>query len=141
MKRAFTAAAALLLLACGGNAQKKSATAVAADHQPAAICLGEVAGTYKGTLPAADCPGIEIALTLRPDGTYTEHSRYIDRDAVFDEQGRYTVDEGLVTLTPATGEPAEYLRIEANSLRRLDGDRKPVEGALADYYVLTKTTE
>ena len=41
-------------------------------------------GVYKGTLPAADCPGIETTLTLAPDGSYALHLKYIDRDSEFD---------------------------------------------------------
>lgn len=142
MKRAILAAAALLLLAsCGGNAQKKTATAVATIRQPAKMTTEQIAGAYYGTLPAADCPGIETTLTLRADGTYTEQSRYIDRDAEFVEHGTYAVGGELVTLNPSKDGQVTYLRIEPNALRMLDSDRQPVEGALAEHYVLTRKTE
>ena len=32
--------------------------------------LDSIAGTYEGTLPAADCPGIKTVLTLNADSTY-----------------------------------------------------------------------
>ena len=31
-----------------------------------AFVLDSIAGTYEGTLPAADCPGIKTVLTLKP---------------------------------------------------------------------------
>ena len=34
------------------------------------VDLTSVAGTYEGTLPAADCPGIKTVLTINPDSTY-----------------------------------------------------------------------
>ena len=39
------------------------------------------AGVYAGTLPCADCPGIQTRLTLGNDGTFEKQSRYLDRDA------------------------------------------------------------
>ena len=33
------------------------------------IVLDSIAGTYEGTLPAADCPGIKTVLTLNSDST------------------------------------------------------------------------
>ena len=34
------------------------------------VILDSIAGTYEGTLPAADCPGIKTVLTLNADSTY-----------------------------------------------------------------------
>lgn len=138
-------AAAFALVSCGGNAQKKSAgaetqnaVAAAPDMHNAETSL-DYQGTYKGTFPAADGPGIEVTLKLRHDGTYEQHLKYIDRDAEFDEKGAYTVRENLLTLTPADGEQREYYKVEENRLRRLDADKQPIKGALADHYVLLKS--
>lgn len=63
-------AAAALLAACGGNTQKKAAAggtetvAGMPDMHTAETSL-DYQGTYAGTLPAADCPGIETRLTLK----------------------------------------------------------------------------
>lgn len=142
MKRTILAAAALLLLAaCGGNAQRKTAAATATADMQTAQTAPDYAGTYKGTLPAADCPGIEMTLTLRPDGTYSEHSKYIDRDVEFDEQGRYAVSDSLLTLTSDQGGTEGCFRIEENRLRWLDADKQVIKGPLAENYILTKTTE
>lgn len=137
-------AAVLALVSCGGNAQRKTA---AADTQKAAAAAPDMhtaetsldyQGTYRGTLPAADCPGIEVTLRLKPGGAYEQHLKYIGRDAEFDEKGGYTVRENLLTLTPADGEQPEYYKVEENRLRRLDAEKQPVTGALADNYVLQK---
>ena len=95
-------------------------------------------GVYKGTLPAADCPGIETTLTLAPDGSYALHLKYIDRDSEFDEKGAYKVKGNLLTLTPMDGQP-EYYKVEENQVRKLDADKQPVTGALAENYALKKT--
>lgn len=131
------ALAAGMLAACGGKGTKK-ATTQAPDMHTAELAL-DYEGTYTGTIPAADCPGIEVTLTLHPDGKYTEHNKYIDRDSEFDEKGAYAVKGNLLTLTPAKSEGASYYKVEENRLRRLDADKQPVTGALADNYVLTKT--
>ena len=145
MKRMFILAAALLA-ACGGNTQKKAASggaetvAEAPDMHTAETSL-DYLGVYKGTLPAADCPGIETTLTLAPDGSYALHLKYIDRDSEFDEKGAFTVKENLLTLTPSEGGQPQYYKVEENRLRRLDAEKQPVTGALADNYTLQKTTE
>ena len=138
-------AAALVMVSCGGNAQQKAATAgtqqttaAAPDMHNAETSL-DYQGTYAGTLPAADCPGIETRLTLKKDGTFDLHMKYIDRDAEFDTKGGYSVRGNLLTLTPENGEGVEYYKVEENRLRRLDADKQPVTGPLDENYVLKKT--
>lgn len=137
-------AAAALLAACGGNTQKKASAdgaqsvAQVPDMHTAQTSL-DYEGTYAGTLPAADCPGIETRLTLNGDGTYDLHMKYIDRNAEFDERGGYSVRGNLLTLTPEDGEQAQYYKVEENRLRRLDADKQPVMGPLAENYLLKKT--
>ena len=143
-KNVLILAAALALVACGGNAPKKKAaaetqttTAAAPDMHTAETSL-DYLGTYEGTLPAADCPGIQTTLTLAPDGSYALHLKYIDRDSEFDEKGAFTVKENLLTLSPSEGGQPQYYKVEENRLRRLDAEKQPVTGALADNYVLQK---
>ena len=138
-------AALLALVSCGGNAQKKNAaadsqktTAAAPDMHTAETSL-DYAGTYEGTLPAADCPGIRTTLTLRPDGTYTVHLKYIDRDSEFDEKGTYTLEGNLLTLQHGEGEQPEYYKVEENQVRRLDAQKQAVTGPLAEDFILKKT--
>lgn len=138
-------ASAALLASCGGNAQKKAADGAAqatetVDMHNAENAL-DYAGVYKGTIPAADCPGIEVTLTLKADGTYTEHDKYLERDSEFDDEGGYSVVGNLLTLTPASGEGVTYYKVGENKLFRLDADKQPIAGELADQYTLTKTTE
>lgn len=106
------------------------------DMHNAEISL-DIEGTYKGVLPAADCPGIETTLTLNPDNTYTLHSVYIDKNTTFDEKGTYTVEKDLLTLKEEKGE-LSYYNIEENRLRQLTADKQKVTGELAEHYVLEK---
>lgn len=129
--------ALLALTACGGNARRTSSAARTPQSQTAAQA-DAVRGTYTGTLPAADCPGIEVTLTLGPDATYELRRHYIDRDATFEEKGGYTVLNDQLTLKPADGATPTRYRVEGDRLRMLDGDGKAVSGPLADHYVLTR---
>ncbi len=99
-----------------------------------------VAGTYAGTLPAADCPGIEVELTLLPSGEYAWTSEYLERDFRLTETGRYRVENGTVTVTPkGSDEAPTRFRIEKEALRMLDTEGRVIEGGLSENYVLKKT--
>ena len=51
----------------------------------------ETCGTYNGTLPAADGPGIEMTVRLGPDNKFENKLVYIDaEDGTFYEQGTYS---------------------------------------------------
>jgi heat shock protein HslJ len=47
-------------------------------------------GTYYGTVPCADCPGIDLELTLNSDLTYSMKWTYQDRQGVFQNSGKFT---------------------------------------------------
>lgn len=138
-------ASALVLASCGGASRRQAAgtteTAEAGtemvDMHNAENALDHH-GTYKGTLPAADCPGIVTTLTLSADGRYALHMEYLERDVAFDEQGAFEVEGNLLVLTPDDGGQGGCYKVEENRLRMLDGDRKPITGELADHYVLQK---
>ena len=136
------AAAALVLVSCGGNAQRKTTQTTPQETAAADMHCAENAldymGSYQGTLPAADCPGIEATLALHEDGSYLLHMSYLERDTEYDERGTYAIEGNLLTLTPDDGGNPGYYKVEENRLRHLDADRQPITGALADHYVLRK---
>ena len=133
-------AAAIMLTACGGNSRQKT-TAGVPDMHNAENAL-DYQGTYKGVFPAADCPGIEIELTLHNDNTYTMNSSYMDRsEEPIQQTGNYTVKGNLLTLRAKVGIGLlvpEYYKVEENRLSRLNAKKQPITGELADQYVLTK---
>ncbi|MEG0498539.1 MAG: copper resistance protein NlpE N-terminal domain-containing protein [Alistipes sp.] len=51
-------------------------------------------------------------------------------------KGDYTVNDNLLTLIEPTMKT--YFKVEENRLRRLDADQKPIDGELAEMYILTK---
>lgn len=95
-------------------------------------------GTYEGTLPAADCPGIKTTLKINGDTTYELRSEYIDRDEIFEESGVYELKDGMIILvTPSSGRRT-YYKIMENALAMTDEAGKLAEGELAFHYTLNR---
>ncbi|WP_442879213.1 copper resistance protein NlpE [Bacteroides sp.] len=93
-------------------------------------------GEYKGTTPAADCPGIEQTLRLNKDHTFTLQMIYLERkDGEFNESGTFSVEGNIATLTTKTGEES-YYKIEEGRVVMLKADKQPVTGDLAEHYIL-----
>jgi uncharacterized lipoprotein NlpE involved in copper resistance len=96
-------------------------------------------GVYTGVTPAADCPGIEVQLTLNSDGTFALQYQYIDRDVgVFSHEGTFTWDEtGRIVILDIENYPP-YYETASNRLIQLDMQGNRITGDLADLYVLKK---
>ena len=62
---------------------------------------------------------------------------YIERDGKFKEQGNYTVEGNLMTLTEKEGQMS-YFKVEEGQLRQLDNDKQPITGELEAMYILKK---
>ncbi|WP_262249168.1 copper resistance protein NlpE N-terminal domain-containing protein [Parapedobacter soli] len=95
------------------------------------------AGTYQGTLPCADCPGIRYAITLNEDNTYSLKTRYLEKgDSTFTESGTFAWDDngGKITLA----DRGEKFQVGENQLFHLDMEGNRITGNLADHYILKK---
>lgn len=132
--------AALLMTACGGGAKSANADAATTEatdtlSQDTAYC-----GTYRGTLPAADCPGIKTVLTIKADSTYSLSSDYIDRqNGHSEESGIYHKNGDVIELvTPSSGEKTYYKVKDANSVIMTDSVGTEPQGETAKLYILTK---
>ena len=105
------------------------------------VDLTSVAGTYEGTLPAADCPGIKTVITINADSTYLLKQDYIDKKDGHDEaSGIFKVLDGnvLMLFLPSTGEQTFYKVKNANSIIMTDSMGVEPEGETAKLYVLKK---
>lgn len=103
--------------------------------------LNEVAGLYSGTIPCADCPGIQYKLSLLRDGTYEESALYIDRSTTpVTVGGTYTVEEQSIVKLGGNPYSMGLFRILPSGLQMLDAGGNEITGALADRYMLTKLT-
>jgi copper homeostasis protein (lipoprotein) len=97
--------------------------------------LADIAGTYQGQLPCADCTGIteEIILTSTSDtgGSYTQTDTYQGKNvAPITENGNWTVSEEnnmtVLTLTPTQGQ-AQYYQNSNFTLNPLDQNKQPIQ--------------
>lgn len=105
------------------------------------VDLAAVSGTYEGTLPAADCPGIKTVLTIKADSTYQLQQDYIDKKNGHDEaSGVFKVLDGkrLVLVRPSSGEQTYYKVKDNNSIVMTDSLGVEPEGETAKLYVLKK---
>lgn len=105
------------------------------------VDLTSVAGTYEGTLPAADCPGIKTVITINADSTYLLKQDCIDKKDGHDEaSGIFKVLDGkvLMLVHPSTGEQTFYKVKNANSIIMTDSMGVEPEGETAKLYVLKK---
>jgi uncharacterized lipoprotein NlpE involved in copper resistance len=99
------------------------------------------AGTYEGTTPCADCPGIKTVLKLNEDKTYSLSRTYLgepEGENEFKEDGTFTWNDAGSKITLKTEDVPMLVKIGENQLWMLDGDGNPVEGDLAEKYILKK---
>jgi copper homeostasis protein (lipoprotein) len=99
------------------------------------------AGTYLGTLPCADCEGIETELTLKHDNSYSLKTRYIGNgDKTFEENGTFSWnDEGnTIILTGLANRPSQYF-VGENKIIQLDLAGNKITGTLSENYILKKS--
>ena len=136
-----------LMASCTGkktaqDAENTDTTNVAdSANENIAVDLAAVAGTYEGTLPAADCPGIKTVLTINADSTYQLQQDYIDRKDGHDEaSGVLQVLDGgvLMLVRPSSGDHTFYKVKDAQSIMMTDSLGNEAEGEMAKLYVLTK---
>jgi len=141
-KQLLRAAAGAMIVACVVAACQTKKTATTENADPAHNSRNSVdwAGTYQGTLPCADCPGIRYTITLNDDDTYLLKTRYLERgDSVFTESGAFTWDENGGRI--ALADRGEQFQVGENQLFHLDMEGNRITGNLADHYVLTKVTD
>lgn len=141
-------AAMALTVACTGkktpdNVDNQDSTSlVDSSAAIAPIDLTTIAGTYEGTLPAADGPGIKTLVTLNADSTYQITQNYLGRkkDVLDAASGVFKVLEGkvLMLVRPSSGEHTFYKVKDDNNIVLTDSLGNEPEGETAKFYVLTK---
>lgn len=128
--RCLSTLAMLLLAACTTAPVERTGAPASPDPAHASRTSLNWAGTYAGTLPCADCPGIETHLTLQDDGSYRLTTRYIDRQpepVAVTGRFEWTYDGNHIQLD-ATADSAFYQVREGSLLRRYaDGTWPPAE--------------
>lgn len=88
----------------------------------AAPVIASWSGYYTGTLPCADCPGIETTLWVRNDSTYVMQRKYIDRDSLpFGVVGHWSISDHTIELADHV-HVIRRLALKEDGLEWLDED-------------------
>lgn len=93
-------------------------------------------GEFSGKLPCADCPGIEMKLTLNEDGSFLLDETYLEKkDGQFNAKGSYEVsaDGAFVTLKEEGNDKPRVFLVEEDAAYLVEkvGDAKKPEYKLA----------
>ncbi|MDL2262012.1 copper resistance protein NlpE [Bacteroidales bacterium OttesenSCG-928-I21] len=140
----------ILLTSCGGvNTKKSSSTKEVnnTEQQQKEIHNSQnsldYGGTYEGIIPCADCPGIEISITLDYKNKYTKKMTYQNREPnnVFTSKGRYEWNEIGNKITLLNETVPEIYQVGENKLTMLDLSGNKIAGENADKYVLRQVNK
>jgi len=147
---------ALTLFGCKKEPAAETATPVAPAAQapaadpalvaaatPSDFDLRSFAGTFSGTLPCADCPGIDTTIVLVGDGSYTLDETYKDKpDGNHKGDGNWTAEDSGTRLrldpNSKSDEDRLFEIVGKNQIRMLGKDGAPVDSKLN--YSLTRAT-
>lgn len=95
-------------------------------------------GTYQGTTPCADCPGIETTVKIYEDETFSYKATYQDRNLTVADTGKFMWhDNGSVVHLKGKETDIKY-KVGEGMLIQLDTEGKEITGSLAENYILKK---
>lgn len=98
----------------------------------------ELPALYTGTLPCADCPGINYQLIIEK-GKFTEISHYQDRSVEnLEEIGKWEIDGDTLTLRGEEDLILKRFLIDDSNLRLLNRNNQQITGDLAEMFVLDR---
>lgn len=100
------------------------------------------ADKYVGTLPCADCEGIDVSLQLNKDSSYFMNSVYKgsrvnSTNNSFKDTGTWRMHGTDTMYLLKNDHSTKYIRTDS-TLIQLDGDGKRITGLLADMFILYK---
>lgn len=100
---------------------------------PEGLDVRAFAGSFEGTLPCADCPGIDTTLELYADGTARLDEQYRGSKQEAGKTGTWTVEEAgrRIRFDPDSKQDDDrvYAVASNDELRILDRDGNPITGA------------
>ena len=127
------------------NQSNKNQDATTDDQTMVDMLTSEIslfwAGVYEGTMPCADCEGIETIVELRDDNTFTATFNYLgegDKAHTYTNQGAFTWDDSGQVVTLVAEDDTSQYKVGKNQITLLDADGKVNTGELTDFYVLNK---
>jgi copper homeostasis protein (lipoprotein) len=91
-------------------------------------------GTYSGTLPCADCPGIDETLVLTADGGFVLTDTYRERPGTANVvEGSWSLEEDgkRIRLDPGSKDATDkFYEVDGDGLRVLDGEGQRLPAGL-----------
>lgn len=118
----------LLISACGTS--KKSTSSITKIESNA------LNGVFFGTIPCADCEGIEYIIAFNEDFTYNTKSVYLGKsEKPLETSGNYTIEDEIIKLLN-DDEGMRYFIETGKNLQILDRNREEIAGSLAHKYIL-----
>ena len=136
---------AFTLMSCTNQSKKQAdettpINETVVDSHTSEIAL-DWAGVYEGTMPCADCEGIETVIELKDDLTYVAKYTYLGKkedENLFTNKGVFTWnDDGNSISLQDEGLETQY-KVGENQIVLLNSDGEVNTGELADFYVLKK---
>ncbi|MDL2222629.1 copper resistance protein NlpE N-terminal domain-containing protein [Bacteroidales bacterium OttesenSCG-928-M11] len=140
MKKLFLFMSILaLLVGCKSTSNEKESVVKTVDNPRTSL---DWSGAYAGTLPCADCAGIDFSLILSSDNTYALSRTYLKNpEQSIKSEGSFEWDnsDSKITLKGMDEKEGSFIfKIGENKLVYLDQQGKEITGELADRYILTK---
>ncbi|MEX2456048.1 MAG: copper resistance protein NlpE N-terminal domain-containing protein [Balneolaceae bacterium] len=109
--------------------------------EPESESIEELPVTYSGTIPCADCPGIDYYLHLE-EKQFREVSWYLDPETdPFVADGKWFLKNDTLTLFDDNDIAFKSFLYSNEQLILLDTEGSKITGELADNYVLEKSQE
>ncbi len=97
----------------------------------------ELAGTYLGMIPCADCEKIIYRLQLNSDNTYQSKITYQGKsEKPIIKKGVFTINDRLIIQLDKNAGGMNLFKRQSKGLLLLDKNGKVIEGDLADKYYL-----
>jgi len=97
----------------------------------------KLSGTYEGTLPCADCPGLQTLITFNSDGNFHMEETFLERD---DEptitDGKWVLNGDIIIFT-AGDYKFEYKLISEKEIRWAPGGEE-ITGTDLNWSLLKK---
>jgi len=101
--------------------------------------IKDITGNYLGTIPCADCEGIQYQLKLNKNLSYTLKLMYKGKsDEIIEIDGFYSLTDTFLILLDEKAGTMNYLKKVDNRLLLLDKNGNEINGELAETYLLDR---
>ena len=101
--------------------------------------ISDISGNYLGTIPCADCEGIQYQLKLNKNLSYTLKLMYKGKSEEITEiDGFYSLTETFLILLDEKAGTMNYLKRVDSNLLLLDKNGNEIHGEIAEAYVLDR---